>query len=170
MLVRKIIPAVLAGATVLAVAGGTFAFVTLNKDVTLVRRRCGRRTSRPRQAPSRDLLGAQGIALSDHDVVAPAPDTKLADGTRVAVQYGRQVTVTVDGRPQSFWTTATTVDDALNARQIETAGGELSTSRSASIGREGVAFALATMKSVAIKVGKREHTPRDHRCRPWARR
>ena len=157
MLVRKIIPAVLAGATVLAVAGGTFAFVTLNKDVTLSVDGVAQDVTTTSSTVG-DLLGAQGIALSDHDVVAPAPDTKLADGTRVAVRYGRQVTVTVDGRPQSFWTTATTVDDALKARQIETAGGELSTSRSASIGREGVAFALATKKSVAIKVGKREHT------------
>ena len=104
-----------------------------------------------------DFLGSQGIAEAIM-MLSPAPETRLADGTRIAVQYGRQVTVTIDGRPQSFWTTATTVDDALKARQIATSGGELSTSRSTSIGREGIAFALATVKSVAIKVGKSEHS------------
>ncbi len=156
MLVRKIIPAVLAGAAVLAVAGGAFANVTANKDVTLSVDGMAQDVTTTSGTVA-DFLDAQGIALSDHDVVAPAPETKLADGTRIAVQYGRQVTVTVDGRPQSFWTTATTVDDALNARRIQTAGAELSTSRSTSIGRQGLAFALATMKSVAIKVAAREH-------------
>lgn len=35
VLLRKIIPVVAAGATALALAGGTFSYATLNKDVTL---------------------------------------------------------------------------------------------------------------------------------------
>ena len=154
---RKIIPAVVAGATVMAVAGGTFAYVTANKDVTLAVD--GKTTDATTLSGTvGEFLGSQGIALTDHDVVAPAPETALTDGTRIAVQYGRQVTITVDGKPQTFWTTATTVDEALRARSIQVAGGDLSTSRSAGIGRQGLAFALETMKSVRIEVGDTEHS------------
>ena len=43
----------------------------------------------------------------------------MSDGGSVVVRFGRQVTVTVDGEPQTFWTTATTVDQALAAERIE---------------------------------------------------
>ena len=152
---RKIIPAVIVGATALAVAGGTFAYVTADKDVTLAVDGAATEVS-TMSGTVGELLGSQGISLTEKDVVAPAPETPLTDGTRIAVQYGRQVTITVDGKPQTFWTTATTVADALRARAIEVGGGDLSTSRSAAIGRQGLAFALATKKSVRITVGKSE--------------
>ena len=57
-------------------------------------------------------------------MVAPAPDAKLADGTQVAVQFGRRVTFTIDGQPQTVWTTATTVDQAIDALSIDTAGAD----------------------------------------------
>ena len=108
---RKIIPAVIAGATALAVAGGTLGYVTANKDVTLSVDGQARNLTTTSGTVA-DFLGAEGIVLGEHDVVAPAPDTSLADGTRIAVQYGRQVRLTVDGKAQAFWTTATTVEDA----------------------------------------------------------
>ena len=40
-----------------------------------------------------DLLPSKGITVGDQDVVAPALDAKVTDGTRIAVQFGRQVTV-----------------------------------------------------------------------------
>ena len=152
---RKIIPAVIVGATALAVAGGTFAYVTADKDVTLAVDGAATEVS-TMSGTVGEFLGSQGISLTEQDVVAPAPETPLTDGTRIAVQYGRQVTITVDGKPQTFWTTATTVADALRARAIDVGGGDLSTSRSAAIGRQGLAFALATKKSVRIAVGGSE--------------
>ena len=85
------------------------------------------------------VLQSKGIEVGEHDVVAPAPSTTVVDGTRIAVQYGRQITVTVDGRPRTYWTTATNVDQALAALKLDLPGAQLSTSRSTSIGREGLA-------------------------------
>ncbi len=51
---------------------------------------------------------------------------------------------------QTIWTTATTVDEALTALGIDLAGAELSTSRSSSIGRQGLAIIIATEKTVII--------------------
>jgi resuscitation-promoting factor RpfB len=147
--VRKIIPVVAAGATTLALAGTTFGYANLNKDVILS---VDGQTSHVRT--SADSVGAllktKGIEVNGHDVVAPNLDAKVEDGTRVAVKFGRQVTYTIDGEKQTVWTTSTTVDDALAALGIDLAGAKLSTSRSASIGRQGLAIIIGTQKTVII--------------------
>jgi resuscitation-promoting factor RpfB len=147
--VRKIIPVVAAGATALALAGTTFGYANLNKSVTLSvdGQTADVRTSANTVAA---LLRSRGIDVNDHDVVAPNLDAKVENGTRVAVKFGRQVTFTVDGAPQTIWTTATTVDDALAALGMSLSGAELSTSRSSGIGREGLTIVIATQKKIII--------------------
>ena len=138
---RKIIPVVAAGATTLALAGTTFGYANLSKSVTLS---VDGQTSEVRT--SADTVGAllksEDIDVNTHDVVAPSLEAKVQDGTRVAF--------TIDGAEQTIWTTATTVDEALTALAVDLAGAELSTSRSSSIGREGLGIIIATEKTVVI--------------------
>jgi uncharacterized protein YabE (DUF348 family) len=153
--VRKIIPVVAAGATTLALAGTTFGYANLNKSVTLSIDGQASQVS-----TSADTVGAllksKGIEVTSHDVVAPNLDAKVAEGTRVAVKFGRQVTFTIDGAQQTIWTTATTVNEALSALAIDLAGAQLSTSRSSGIGRQGLTIIIATEKTVIIiDAGKR---------------
>jgi resuscitation-promoting factor RpfB len=147
--VRKIIPVVAAGATALALAGTTFGYANLNKSITLS---LDGQTSEVRT--SADTVGAllrsRGIEVNGHDVVAPNVDAKVEDGTRVAVKFGREVTLTIDGAAQTIWTTATTVEDALAALGLNLSGAELSTSRSSGIGREGLTIVIATQKKIII--------------------
>jgi resuscitation-promoting factor RpfB len=153
--VRKIIPVVAAGATTLALAGTTFGYASLNKEVALS---IDGQTTQVRTSADTvsALLKSRGIEVNSHDVVAPNLDAEVEDGTRVAVKFGRQVTFTIDGAQQSIWTTATTVDDALDALNVDLAGAELSASRSAGIGREGLAIIIATQKQVVlIDAGKK---------------
>ncbi|HEY5788799.1 MAG TPA: transglycosylase family protein [Microlunatus sp.] len=147
---RKIIPVVAAGATALAVAGTTFAYAALNNDVTLaVDGQTSEVTTMSKTVS--DVLAGEGITLGAHDVVAPSLNAPVVDGTKIAVQYGRQVTATVDGQPKTFWTTATNVDQALQSLQLDTAGADLSTSRSAGIGREGLDLTVNTAKTITIE-------------------
>jgi len=153
--VRKIIPVVAAGATALAVAGTTFAYAALNNDVTLaVDGQTSEVTTMNRTVG--DVLAGQGITLGAHDVVAPSLDASVVDGTKIAVQYGRQVTATVDGQQKTFWTTATNVDQALQSLQLDTAGADLSTSRSAGIGREGLNLTVNTAKTITIEAAGKD--------------
>jgi resuscitation-promoting factor RpfB len=147
--VRKIIPVVAAGATALALAGTTFGYANLNKDVTLS---LDGQTTQVRTTADTvgALLESKGIEVNDHDVVAPGLDTEVEDGTRIAVKFGRQVTFTVDGAAQTIWTTATTVNDALKALSVDLSGAELSTSRSSAIGRQGLTIIIATEKTIII--------------------
>src|SRR3712207_8326654 len=102
-----------------------------------------------------ELLQDEGITIPSRDIVAPAPTAKVSDGTRVAVQFARQVTFNVDGDKRTVWTTATTLDQALGALGVDTRGADLSTSRSAGIGREGLAVDIATLKTVTIEVDRK---------------
>jgi resuscitation-promoting factor RpfB len=148
--VRKIIPVVAAGVTALAVAGGTFGYVIANKDVTLAVDGASIEVATTAGTVG-DVLADQGVSVGDRDVVAPSLDAKVTDGTRIAVQFARQVTVKVDGKTQTFWTTATSVDQALTSQGIVAEGAKLSTSRSTTIGRQGLTFDLATLKTVTVK-------------------
>lgn len=102
-----------------------------------------------------EVLDAEGVELGPHDAVAPSLDSTLSEGSRIAVSYGRKLTLTVDGRRSSYWTTATTVADALEevGRRI-VAGSDLSTSRSTFISRQGLSVVVNTPKDVDLKVGR----------------
>lgn len=101
-----------------------------------------------------DVLDSQHITVGRHDAVAPSLDASIGEGTRIAVSYGRHLTLTVDGRKHTYWTTATSVDDALaQLGERFSAGAELSQSRSSSISRAGLRLVVNTPKRVAVKDG-----------------
>jgi uncharacterized protein YabE (DUF348 family) len=99
-----------------------------------------------------DVLEKQDITVGPHDEVVPSLDTEVSDGDRISVRYGRLLTVTVDGETSEYWTTATTVDAALQDLNIRAEGAELSASRSQSLGRDGLTFAVTTPKKVSVVV------------------
>lgn len=102
-----------------------------------------------------DALAAKKIQVGQHDLVAPALDAKLEEGQEIAVQYGRQLTVTADGKKQQFWTTANNVNEALADLGLHYDGAHLSTSRSAPIGRQGLDLVVRMPKTVQfVRKGK----------------
>lgn len=153
---RKIIP-VAAGGAALALIGGTFGVASASSKVTLAVDGSQRALTTYGSTVG-DVLKAQKIAVGPHDVVAPGLDSKISDGTLIAVRYGRPVAVTVDGERKTFWTTATTVQQALDLAGIQNAGADLSTSRSAGIGRQGISFDVDTLKTVKITAGGKTRT------------
>ncbi|WP_432543826.1 ubiquitin-like domain-containing protein [Kineococcus sp. SYSU DK002] len=139
-----------AGGTCLAaVVGGAVAFTALDKDVVIDAD--GQRTQASAFGGTvADLLQDQGITVGEHDLVAPAVDTELADGQTVVVRYGRQLTLTVDGETKTYWTTAQTVDAALADLDVRADGAKLSASRSEPLGRQGLALDVTTPKAVTV--------------------
>ena len=143
---------ILVTVVVLAVAGTTFGFTKASKAVTL---------SLDGQAQQVHALGgtvgevldSEGIEIGDHDLVAPSLDEPVQDGDRITVRFGRELTLEVDGQPQSYWVTATDVDGALSQIGRSFNGAELSASRGAEISRDGLRLSVVTPKIVKIKVG-----------------
>ena len=147
---RKIFPAIAAGAVVLTFAGATFGYAVVRKDVQLTVDGASRQVNTVAGTVDQ-VLAAENIEIGQHDVVVPSQDTKVVAGTSIAVQHGRQVTITVDGTPRTFWTTATTVEQALEAHRVEVEGDDyLSTSRSSAIGRDGLSITVSTPKTVTV--------------------
>ena len=112
---RKIIPAVAAGAAALAVAGATFGYVTLNNDVQL-----------SVDGPASDvttMAGTVGDVLAEQGDRGRrarrrrpcrwTPGWSTAPGSPCST--AARSPITIDGKPQTFWTTATNVDQALAA-------------------------------------------------------
>jgi uncharacterized protein YabE (DUF348 family) len=137
----------------LAVLVGGAAYVALGKTITLLVDGQAR-TVQTFAGEVGDVLESEGVDVGEHDVVAPAVDAEISDGSEISVRYGRELTVSMDGVERTYWTTATNVEDAL--RQLGPARGRLRRavgSRSAPIGREGLELVVTTPKLVTLVVG-----------------
>ncbi|MFD7877384.1 ubiquitin-like domain-containing protein [Streptomyces sp. NPDC059766] len=154
--VRRLLPRAL---VVAVLAGGTTAFVAQDKAVELDV------DGRPRTLHTfaddvTELLAQEGVRVGAHDTVAPAPGTPLAPGQEIAVRYGRPVRLTVDGRRAEVWTTAHTVQEALEQLGVRVEGAYLSAARHRRIGREGLALDVRTERAVTIMADGRARTVR----------
>lgn len=132
-----------------ALVGGTTAFVSFNKRVT-ISVDGEKRTVHTFAKTVGELLDREDVALGAHDKVAPAASTELTDGTRVAVRYGRLLRLTVDGEQREAWVTATSVDEALQQLNVRAEGAYVSASRSLPIGRKGLVLDVRTARRVTI--------------------
>ncbi|GAA0609205.1 DUF348 domain-containing protein [Kribbella sandramycini] len=152
---RKSIIAAVGVTAAFAVVGGSVAYAAKSKTVSLSIDGQVQKVHTFGSTVS-DALKAEKVQVGDHDVVAPALDSKLQDGQEIAVQYGRQLTVNADGVKKAFWTTADTVTEALADLGLRyDTGAYFSTSRSAPIGREGLELTVKTPRTVQIvRAGK----------------
>lgn len=103
-----------------------------------------------------EVLAGEGIDLASRDVVTPALDTAVNDGSEISVRYSRPLTVSIDGAESTHWTTATNVSTALTQLGIRTGNAALSASRDATIDRQGMLLTITTPKTFVVKLGKAE--------------
>jgi resuscitation-promoting factor RpfB len=105
-----------------------------------------------------EVLEEEDIALGAHDAVAPSLNTAIEDGSRIAVRYGRQLTLTVDGNVKKYWVTATTVNQALGELGLRFRAADLSVGRSSFISRSGLRLSIGTPKKIILIVrGHKRH-------------
>ncbi|WP_231907679.1 aggregation-promoting factor C-terminal-like domain-containing protein [Oerskovia enterophila] len=97
-----------------------------------------------------DLLDFQDVAIKDSDLVEPAADERATDGGTIVVRTSRQISLELDGKPQTFVTTARTVGELLTALGPRAEGAMTSASRSQSLGREQIR--VSTLKTVHVAV------------------
>jgi len=99
-----------------------------------------------------DVLAGQHIHLHKRDVVVPSLDSSVSDGSQISVRYSRPLAVSVDGVKKTYWTTATQVSTALDQLGLRFGDAALSTSRSATIDRQGMALVVSTPKTIRVKI------------------
>ena len=137
-----------------AAGGGTAAAIALDKDTVTISTDGSSKTVTTRANNVAGLLKQEGITLGQHDVIQPSLDTKLQEGTDVSIQIGKPITLTIDGKKVTRWTTATTLAKALDQFQLDDPANLLSTNRSTTIGRDGLNVTVTTPKTVTITTAK----------------
>jgi uncharacterized protein YabE (DUF348 family) len=144
--------ATLVAVIVAAVGGTTVGYAALNKSVTLSLDGQAQTVSATGGTVG-DVLTEQGIEVTDKDLVAPALDEPIEEGTRISVQFGRPLSLSVDGEERTYWVNSTTIASALGEIGRRFEGADLSTSRSAPLGRTGMTLDVVTPKVLDVKVG-----------------
>ncbi len=147
--------ATLVAVVVAAVAGTTVGYAALTKDVTLTLDGETRQVSAIGSTVA-DVLEAEGVEVTDKDLVAPAVDESVSDGSAIAVQFGRPLELSVDGTSHTYWVNSTDVASALGEIGRRFSGADLSASRSSSIGRGGLTLDVVTPKVVHLHLGGKQ--------------
>ena len=98
-------------------------------------------------------LESAGLSVSEHDVLAPAADTEISDGSQIALERGRLLTLTIDGQQREVWTTATTVEEALAALGQNPGAFALSADRSRDLPLDGLAVTAETIFATSLADG-----------------
>jgi resuscitation-promoting factor RpfB len=149
---KKIGIIALAAVAILSVIGAGFAYAAKSKTVTLSVD--GKVTEvSTRGATVEEVLGDEGISVDQRDAVAPSLSSNVADGSRIAVRFGRPLTLNVDGEKDKYWVTANSVNEALGQLGFRFSDADLSASRSAPIGRTGLDLRVATEKAITVVNG-----------------
>lgn len=151
----KTVLATLVALVVAAVGGTTVGYAALTKDVTLTLDGETRQVSAIGDTVA-DVLAAEGVEVGDKDLVAPAVDEAVTDGSAIAVQFGRPLELDVDGTSHTYWVNSTDVASALGEIGRRFDGAALSASRGSSIGRSGLTLEVVTPKVVHLKLGAKQ--------------
>ena len=142
-------------ATALAAAlltGGTATATGLYKDVELSIDGQTQRVGAFALTVS-DVLAARGVTLGAKDVVSPALDATVSDGTVVDVKYNKPVTLNVDGSPLTIETTASTLSTVLAQTAVhDLSTAWLSVDPASPLPRAGLSVIVSTPKQVELKV------------------
>lgn len=97
-----------------------------------------------------EALESAGLRADDQDTLAPTASTPVEDGSRIVLQRGRPLALTVDGTQHKIWTTALTVENALKQLGIPARDIELSADPSRRIPLEGMALVIRIAKPVTL--------------------
>jgi uncharacterized protein YabE (DUF348 family) len=150
ILLRRSVKYGLYAAVLAGLVGGTAAFATSasGTPVTLV---VDGQTKKINTSAGdvRGALKGAGYAIGAHDLVAPAAKSHLHDGTKIVLNRGRLLHLTVDGKKVDVWTTAQTVAQALSQLGY-TQSDFVSVSRSKRLPLAATDIALRTPKSVTV--------------------
>ncbi len=98
-------------------------------------------------------LESVGLRVDGKDSLAPAANSAISEGSRVVLKRGRPLALTVDGAQHEIWTTALTVDNALQQVGMRSRDMELSADRSRPIPLEGMTLVVRISKPITLLDG-----------------
>ena len=138
------------GLVLALVTGGTSAFAVMHKSVSVDVDGATVSVSAFGRTVDDVLVGA-GIDVGERDLVAPGRRDAIADGGEIVVRHGKQITVELDGKSRTLWTTGLTVADAIGELGVRGSEARVSASRSDALGRDAV-LRVSTLKTLHLAV------------------
>lgn len=153
---KPAIVGIAAGVCVLTAGGGTLAAIT--KTVTISVDGEDREVT-TLAGSVEGALEAAGLTVDENDTLAPAGGSPISDGSRIALERGRPLTVTIDGEQRKVWTTAATVEEALAELGESATAYQLSADRSHRIPVSGLALTGRSLRTVDLVVGADKSLP-----------
>ena len=133
----------------LGLVGGSAAYFLAQKTVTITVDGQSREVS-TYAATAGEVLADEGLRPASHDVVLPNPDSTVGDGDTIVLNRARPLALTVDGVRSDVYTTAHSVDGALDELGYRADNLVLSASRSQRLPLDGMDLSIATSKNVTL--------------------
>ena len=133
----------------LGLVGGSAAYFLAQKTVTVT---VDGQSSEVRTyaATAGEVLADEGLTPASHDVVLPDPGSSVEDGDTVVLNRARPLSLTVDGVQTDVYTTALSVDGALDELGYRADNLVLSASRSSRLPLDGMDLSILTAKDVTL--------------------
>ena len=137
----------------LGLPAGTAAALAMDKTVTITVDD-EQRTIHTFASSVAGALESAGLHVGDQDALAPTASSPIEDGSHIVLARGRPLVLTVDGTQHEIWTTALTVDTALQQVGMpHSADMELSANPSKRIPLEGMALVVRNTKPITLLDG-----------------
>lgn len=135
----------------LGLVGGSAAYFAAQKALTLTVDGESR-TVHTYADTTAEVLADEGLTPAAHDVLLPGAQTHLVDGDTVVLNRARPLTLTVDGVQSEVYTTALSVDDALDQLGYRAQDLVVSANRSERLPLTGMDLSIDTPKKVTLTV------------------
>jgi uncharacterized protein YabE (DUF348 family) len=147
--VRRSLKFSLFALVLLGLVGGSAAYFLAQKTVTITVDGQSREVS-TYASTAGEVLADEGLRPASHDVVLPGPGSAVGDGDTIVLNRARPLALTVDGVRSDVYTTAHSVDGALDELGYRAENLVLSASRSERLPLNGMDLSIATSKDVTL--------------------
>jgi len=149
--VRRSVKIALFTLVIAGLLGGSLAWAGLSKTVMLSVDGQDREVSTLASTVD-GVLDSADLEVGEHDVVVPAPNTEIRDGASIALMRGRPLNLTVDGLTREVYTTARSVDEALDQLGYRQSELRVSASRSERVPIEGMDLTIITERQITLTI------------------
>ncbi|MGJ9460240.1 ubiquitin-like domain-containing protein [Oceanobacillus sp. CF4.6] len=103
-----------------------------------------------------DLLEELGITVGKHDAISHEMDTPIEHGMSVQFDAAKEVTVSIDGEEESYYTTAETVDDFFTEANLSFTEQDAISHNTTEATEDGLHIEVLTAYEVTINDGGKE--------------
>jgi resuscitation-promoting factor RpfB len=153
--VRRSLQLSLFAVVLVGLVGGCVVYFLAQKSVTLTVDGQAREVSTYADTVG-EVLADEGLEPAAHDVLLPAADAPVHDGSTVVLNRARPLQLTVDGVQREVHVTALSVEEALDQLGFRAEGLVLSASRSERLPLDGMALSITTPKDVVLVADGRQ--------------